>query len=61
MKDSRSQNNNQSKQGMSHKPRPEVRDDLDSRSNEEQDDKGDDTTHNKKETKENNLKKKDKQ
>lgn len=29
--------------------RPEVRDDLDSRKNEEQDDKGDDTTHNKKE------------
>ncbi len=30
--------------------RPDVRDNLDSRANEEQDDKGDDTTHNKKET-----------
>lgn len=48
MKDARSQNNKQSKQGVSHKPRPEVRDDLDSRSNEEQDNKGDDVTHNKK-------------
>jgi hypothetical protein len=30
MKSSRSTNNKQSKQGQSHKPRPEVRDDLDS-------------------------------
>jgi hypothetical protein len=30
MKGSRSTNNKQSKQGQSHKPRPEVRDDLDS-------------------------------
>lgn len=59
MKDSRSQNNNQNKQGMSQKPRPEVRDDLDSRSNEEQETKGDDTTHNKKDTKSDKLKKKD--
>jgi hypothetical protein len=60
MKDARSQNNSQNNQGMSHKPRPEVRDDLDSRSNEEQDTKGNDTTHNKKETKEKDNKKKDK-
>jgi hypothetical protein len=31
--------------------KPETRDNLDSRKNEEQDDKGKDTTHNKKETK----------
>jgi hypothetical protein len=29
MKGSRSTNNKQSKQGMSHKPRPEIRDDMD--------------------------------
>jgi hypothetical protein len=46
MKGSRSTNNQQSKQGMSHKPRPDVRDNLDSRKNEEQDFKGDDITHN---------------
>jgi hypothetical protein len=46
MKGSRSQNNQQSKQGMSHKPRPEIRDNLDSRKNEEQDFKGSDVTHN---------------
>jgi hypothetical protein len=50
MKGSRSTNNQQSKQGMSHKPRPEIRDNLDSRKNEEQDFKGDDLTHNRKET-----------
>jgi hypothetical protein len=49
MKTSRSTNNRQSKQGFSHKPMPEIRDHLDSRNNEEQDDKGTDTTHNKKE------------
>lgn len=58
MKDSRSQNNQQNKQGQSHKPRPEVRDDLDSRSNEEQATKGDDITHNNKDTKSDKLKKK---
>ena len=31
MKESRSTNNKQSKQGQSHKPRPEIRDDMDSR------------------------------
>lgn len=49
MKTSRSTNNMQSKQGHSHKSRPEIRDDMDSRNNEEQDWKGTDTTHNKKE------------
>ena len=38
---------------------PENKDDLDSRKNEEQDFKGDDITHNKKETKEKHLHKKD--
>jgi hypothetical protein len=59
MKGSRSQNNMQNKQNVSHRPRPEIRDNLDSRKNEEQDTKGSDVTHNDKETKEDNLKKKD--
>jgi len=46
MKQSRSKNNAQSKQGMNHKPVPEIRDNLDSRKREEQDFKGDDVTHN---------------
>lgn len=50
MKGSRSTNNQQNKQGMSHKPMPEIRDNLDSRKNEEQDFKGSDVTHNRKET-----------
>jgi hypothetical protein len=50
MKGSRSQDNRQNKQMVGHRPQPQVRDDLDSRKNEEQDDKGNDTTHNKKET-----------
>ena len=40
MKNSRSTTNMQSKQGMSHKPRPEVRDDLDSRKQKERGFKG---------------------
>lgn len=60
MKGSRKQTNLQNKQMISHRPVPQVRDDLDSRKNEEQDTKGDDVTHNEKETKEGNLKKKDK-
>ena len=44
----RDQMSGQNKQGMSHKPRPEIRDNLDSRSNEEQEFKGDDVTHNEK-------------
>lgn len=43
---------------MTNKPRPEIRDNLDSRENEEQMTKGDDTTHNQKETKAKHLKKK---
>jgi hypothetical protein len=35
MKGSRSQNNAQSKQGMTHKPKPEIRDDMDSRERKE--------------------------
>jgi hypothetical protein len=35
MKGSRSQQTKQSKQGMSHKPKPDVRDDLDSRKEKE--------------------------
>lgn len=58
MKTSRSQDNKQSKQGVSHKPRPEIRDNLDSRENEEQDFKGDDMTHNKKEKRSENKHKK---
>lgn len=50
MKDSRSQTNMQNKQMTGHRPRPENRDDLDSRKNEEQDTKGDDVTHNQKDT-----------
>jgi hypothetical protein len=57
MKNSRSQDTKQSKQGMGHKPRPEVRDNLDSRKNEEQEIKGDDVTHNEKETKKDHKKK----
>ena len=38
--------------------RPENKDNLDSRKNEEQDFKGDDVTHNRKSTKENHLHKK---
>lgn len=57
MKGSRSQTNMQNKQMAGHRPRPDTRDDLDSRKNEEQETKGDDVTHNKKETKTGNLKK----
>lgn len=62
MKDSsKSQNNNlQHQKVISHKKRPEIRDNLDHREGEEQDEKGDDTTHNEKETKEDHLKKKNK-
>lgn len=49
MKDSRSTNNRQSKQGQSHKPMPDIRNQVDSRNNEEWDTKGNDMTHNKKE------------
>ena len=58
MKGSRNQTNLQNKQMAGHRPQPDIRDDLDSRKNEEQDTKGDDVTHNKKETKRGNLKNK---
>jgi hypothetical protein len=48
MKTTRSSHTKQSKQGHNTIPKPEIRDNLDSRKNEEQDDKGDDVTHNKK-------------
>ncbi len=44
----------QSKAGQSEGSRPDVRDNLDSRKNEEQDNKGNDVTHNKKDDKEKN-------
>lgn len=43
----------------SNRNRPENKDNLDSRKNEEQRFKGDDITHNEKDTKEDHLKKKD--
>ncbi|MBC7827979.1 MAG: hypothetical protein H7122_09550 [Chitinophagaceae bacterium] len=58
MKQSGNQNIKQSKQRIANKPRPEIRDNLDSRENEEQLTKGDDITHNQKETKARHLKKK---
>jgi hypothetical protein len=48
MKGSRSQTNMQNKQMTGHRPRPDTRDDLDSRKNEEQETKGSDITHNRK-------------
>ncbi len=42
--------NAQNKQGLTKKPRPEIRDDIDSRKNEEQQTKGNDVTHNEKKT-----------
>ena len=60
MKHAGGQDTKQNKQMMGNKPRPEIRDNLDSREGEEQMTKGDDTTHNEKETKRDHLKKKDK-
>jgi hypothetical protein len=48
----------QNQQGGKQTQRPEIRDNLDSRKNEEQDMKGDDTTHNEKDTRNNKQKKK---
>ncbi|PSL45508.1 hypothetical protein CLV51_104213 [Chitinophaga niastensis] len=59
MKGTRSENTRQSKQQpLSNMPKPEIRDNLDSRKNEEQDDKGRDSTHNHKDTKADKHKKK---
>ncbi|MBE7170570.1 MAG: hypothetical protein INR73_08265 [Williamsia sp.] len=53
------QNNNRQTPAAGASPkRPEIRDNLDSREGEEQEDKGDDVTHNEKETKKDKLKKK---
>ena len=57
MKESRSQNNKQNKQFIGHRPKPEIRDDLDNRKNEEQEEKGDDVTHNVKDNRNNRQKK----
>ena len=54
MKGSRSQDTMQNKQMSGHKPKPDVRDDLDSRKNEEWQTKGDDVTHNEKEVQSDN-------
>lgn len=58
MKGSRAQNNMQGKQFVGHRPQPDIRDDLDSRKNEEQDTKGNDITHNRKNTRNNKQRKK---
>ena len=50
----------QNKQMVGHRPRPDTRDDLDHRQNEEQDSKGNDVTHNEKQTKKQHLKKNNK-
>ena len=54
MKGSRAQSNLQNKQFVSHRPQPDIRDDLDSRKNEEQDTKGGDVTHNEKQVRNDN-------
>lgn len=55
---STSQNNNrQNPAAGTSRNKPEIRDNLDSRKNEEQDDKGEDVTHNEKDTKKDKLKK----
>lgn len=60
MKGARSQTNMQNKQDVSHRPRPEIRDDLDSRMNEEYLTKGDDVTHGKKQVRSENKMRKNK-
>jgi len=51
MKDARGQNTRQNKSEPGHRPQPQNKDNLDSRENLEQDDKGGDVTHNRKEMK----------
>lgn len=55
MKGSRSQNSMQNKTMPGHRPLPHNKEDIDSRSNEEQDNKGDDVTHNQKEVRSDNT------
>ena len=57
MKNTPSQQSKPVRQTNSNTPKPEIRDNLDSRKNEEWETKGDDVTHNKKETKTDHLKK----
>jgi hypothetical protein len=59
MKNARSQDTRQNKQMTGHRLRPDVRDDLDSRKNEEQETKGADRTHNEKEVRNNRPRKKE--
>lgn len=59
MDNTRNQMNKQNKQGFTKKPRPEIRDNIDSRKNEEQEFKGDDVTHNEKNTQSDKSKVKD--
>ena len=58
MKNNTGRNDIPKKPAQGKKPRPEIRDNLDSRMNEEELNKGDDVTHNKKENKEHHLKQK---
>ncbi|MGZ5248084.1 MAG: hypothetical protein ACXWV5_13385 [Flavitalea sp.] len=58
MKHSRDQHTKQSKQNVSHMPKPEIRDDLDSRKNEEESFKGEDKNNNKKDVHSEGKKKK---
>ena len=51
MKFARAQNTRQNKTVPGHRPRPQNKDELDSRENLEQNDKGNDVTHNVKEMK----------
>jgi len=57
MKKNQSQRPDHNTQFNANKHRPEVRDNLDSRKNEEQDYKGDDVTHNNKDHKNKHLEK----
>ena len=60
MKSNQKPNPKQDRQNVSNNQnRPEIRDNLDSRKNEEQDQKGDDWTNNEKETRNNQQRKKD--
>jgi hypothetical protein len=54
MKGSRSQNTRQNKTMPGHRPIPQNKDDIDSRSNEEWQTKGDDVTNNQKEVRSDN-------
>lgn len=60
MKESRSQNNMQNKTVAGHRPIPQNKDDMDSRSGEEQSVKGDDITHNQKQVRSDNTMRKGK-